>query len=1007
MYQIVRNLSSGLVLLVMLLSLTVITCWAQSGGSTTAGITGVVTDEQGAVVGGVTITAKNLETNISREAVSSEDGRFLLVQLPPGNYEVSATAEGFVSQSTKLNLLLGVNTEFNFLMHVGATSEVVEVQASNLMEAGKTENGTNIDRGRIDSLPINRRNFLDFSLTAPRVTSDRLPSQGASATSGLSVNGQTARANNITIDGLDNNDLASSSVRSTFSQDAVQEFQIVSDSYSAEFGRALGGVFNIVTRGGGNDYHGTLFFFNRNDGTSARDVFAPFKPDFSQYQFGTSLSGPIKKDKAFYFASFERLSVRQNNFVTISDNTIASIKRGGFPINNGPLAQTIGTTTALGRFDFQVNPKDNIYVRYNFGGTSNTALEPFGGLVAQSNSGVQDLDDNTIAVTNTYLNSRLNLVNETRFLYGRRNQAVLQVDPGPQVRIIAPEGQVTFGRSTFLSQFREQRNYQIVNNTTLSRGRQTIRFGVDYIFADLPNKKTNVPIFPGGLAFFLPIDFSAATGIPGLPFFTGLQAFDPSLRTPQQLAFLTILAGQLPQLAPGFPANFPVATSSLPSAYIQGFGDTFLVVPQKLFSLFVQDEVKVRPNLLVKAGLRYDLNRIRFQPDNQGNFSPRVSFSYRPGALPQMNIRGSYGIFFAGIQVAGAAFAAQTTTGSKSLTVPIVFFPFSILPYALPGHKFPDSNNGVPPGVPVVPQFTQSFQYQKDLRNSYTQQVSFGIDYLLGQNTIASVGYQYVRGIKLFSVRNINPIVNPTSPNPAVNALVGRVDPTKGDLFEFESGFDSYFSSLTLSLNRRFTKRFGVLAHYTFSKGIDDFLDVRTDLQETVNPLNIRQERGLSLQDVRSRFVLSGIFDVGYGKNPLFSGYQLSTIVNLNSGRTYNLLAGVDLNRNNDNPVGDRPLVGGAPIARNAGLTPGFANVDMRLTKSFSIKEKCKVQGFFEIFNLFNRVNISDVSRIFPPDANGNFNLPKKDGNRFTTDPKQYVSAFSPRQIQLGFRLSF
>lgn len=1007
MYQIVRSLSSGLALLVMLLSLTVVNSWAQSGGSTTAGITGVVTDEQGAVVGGVTVTAKNLETSLSREVVSLEDGRFLIVQLPPGDYEVSVTADGFVSQSTKINLALGINTEFNFVMHVGTTSEVVIVEASNLMEAGRTENSTNIDRGRIDSLPINRRNFLDFSLTAPRVTSDRLPSQGASATSGLSVNGQTARANNITIDGLDNNDLASSSVRSTFSQDAVQEFQVVSDSYSAEFGRALGGVINIVTRGGGNDYHGSLFFFNRNDGTSARDVFAPFKPDFRQYQFGASLSGPIKKNKAFYFASFERLSIRQNNFVTISNDTINSIKRGGFSISNGPLAQGLGNTTALARFDYQLNSKDSIYVRYNFGGTTNTALEPFGGLVAQSNSGVQDLDDNTIAISNTYLNTGLNLVNETRFLYGRRNQDVLQVDPGPQVRIIAPEGQVTFGRSTFLSQFRQERNFQIVNNTTLTRGRQTLKFGIDYIFADLPDKKTNVPIFPGGLAFFLPIDFSAATGIPGLPSFSGLQAFDPSLRTPQQLAFLGFLAGQLPSMAPGFPANVPLANLALPSAYIQGFGDTSLVAPQKLLSLFIQDEVKLRPNLLIKAGLRYDLNRIRFQPNNQGNFSPRVAFNYRPTILPRMNIRGSYGLFFAGIQVAGAAFAAQTTTGSKALTIPIVFFPFSVLPYALPGHKFPDSNNGVPAGVPVVQQFTQSFQYQKDLRNSYTQQLSLGIDYLLGQNTAISVGYQYVRGIKLFSVRNINPIVNVVSPNPAINALVGRVDPTKGDLFEFESGFDSYFNSLTLSINRRFTKRFGVLAHYTFSKGIDDFLDVRTDLQETVDPLKVRQERGLSLQDVRSRFVLSGVFDIGYGKNPLFNGYQLSTIVNLNSGRTYNLLAGIDLNRNNDNPVGDRPLVGGAPIARNSGLTPGFANLDIRLTKTFSIREKVKVQGFFEAFNLFNRVNISDVSRIFPPDANGNFNLPKKDGNRFTADPKQYVSAFSPRQIQLGFRLSF
>ncbi|MBI4853341.1 MAG: TonB-dependent receptor [Acidobacteria bacterium] len=1007
MYQRIRNLLLCLILLVMYLGLPVAEVRAQSGGSTTAGITGVVIDEEGAVVGGVSVTIKNLETNVSRELVSSEDGRYLAVQLAPGNYEISASVEGFTTQTSKVNLALGVNTEVNFIMRIGATSEIIEIQASNLMEVGRTENSTNIDRGRIDSLPINRRNFLDFSLTTPRVTADRVPSQGASNTSGLSVNGQTARANNITIDGLDNNDLASNSVRSTFSQDAVQEFQVVSDSYSAEFGRALGGVINIVTRGGGNEYRGTLFYFNRNDDTSARDVFAPFEPEFRQYQFGASLSGPIKKNKAFYFASFERLSVAQNNFVTISNDTINSIRNVGFSISNGPLGQSIGTTTGLIRTDFQINSKDSIYVRYNFGGSTNSALEPFGGLVAQSNSGIQRLDDNSIAFTNNYLNTSLNLVNETRFLYGRRNQEISAVDPGPQVRIIAPEGQVTFGRSTFLPQFRQQRNYQIVNNTTLTRGRQTLRFGVDYIFADLPDKKTNVPIFPGGLAFFVPIDFSSALGIPNLPFFTGIEAFDPNRRSPAQKAFLAVAATQLPLLVPGFPV-LPLADLPLPGAYIQGFGDTSLIVPQNLFSFFVQDEVKLRPNLLVKAGLRYDLNRVRFQPDNSGNFSPRIGLSYRPKSLERLNLRASYGIFFAGIQVAGAAFAVQTTTGTNppTLTLPLNFFPISILPFIQQGRKFPDSNS-VPAGLPVLPQLTQSFRYQKGLRNSYTQQASLGVEYLIGQDTIVSAGYQYVRGIKLFSVRNINTIANPTTGNPTLNALTGRVDPTKGDIFEFESAFDSYFHSLTLLVNRRFNKRFGVLASYTFSKSIDNFIDVRTDLQETVDPLNPRQERGLSLQDTRSRFVLSAVADVGYGKSPFLSGYQLSTIVSLNSGRPYNLLAGVDLNRNNDNPVGDRPLIGGTPIARNSGLTPGFANVDLRLTKTISYKERYKFQAFAEIFNLFNRVNINDVSRIFPPDAQGNFNLPPKDGGRFTATPQQFVSAFSPRQIQLGLRVSF
>src|SRR5262249_32606036 len=219
-----------------------------------------------------------------------------------------------------------------------------EVRAEHTVDEEKTESSTSIDRGRIDGLPINRRNFLDFSLTAPRVTRNRAPGEGVTATSGLSFNGQSARSNNITIDGLDNNDIGSGSVRSTFSQDAVLEFQVVSDSYSAEFGRALGGIVNIVTRGGSNEYHGNLFGFIRNDETSARDVFAPFKPEYKQYQLGAVLSGPIKKDKLFFFGSFERLSIKQNNFVTISDQSVRAANRQGFTLRNGPVPFSVGTT---------------------------------------------------------------------------------------------------------------------------------------------------------------------------------------------------------------------------------------------------------------------------------------------------------------------------------------------------------------------------------------------------------------------------------------------------------------------------------------------------------------------------------------------------------------------------------------------------------------------------------------------------------------------------------------
>lgn len=998
MDRLARLLTSSLTLLIAILVM-VAPVWAQASGSTTSAVTGIVTDPTDGVIAGVVVKVKNVDTNLVREVTTDESGTYTVVQVPPGKYELTVVLEGYTTQTSKVDLVLGSTSRLDFKMAVGSTTDIVEVTATNVIEEAKTENSTNIDKQRIESLPINRRNFLDFSLTSPRVTADRVPAQGAAATSGLSFNGQNGRVNNITIDGLDNNDFGTGSVRATFSQDAVQEFQVVSDSYSAEYGRALGGVVNIVTKGGGNDIHGGLFFLNRNDAIAARDVFSPFEPKYRQYQFGANFSGPIKKDKAFYFFSFERLSIKQNNFVTISDQTVSAANNVGFPLANGPIPFGVGTTSVLARTDLRISDKDTLWVRYNFGGNFNGSFEPYGALIGLTNGSDQRLKDNTVAANNTFIGSS-GFVNESRFIYGKRDQEVNPLDPsGPQIRVVGPEGLVTFGRSTFSPQPRDLRIYQFVNNTSVIRGKNSIKFGVDFNYTNTPNLATEVPVFGGGLAFFQPIDFTALSGIPGLPVLSGLQAFDPATRTPAQIAFLQVLSGLLPGMAPGFPSGVPLAQLSLPLAYIQGFGDPRIEINAKLFSAFFQDDIKLKPNFTLKLGIRYDINRVRFVPDNNGNFSPRVSFAYRPNKLNHLSIRASYGLFFAA-PITGPSFViGRSVTGQ--LTQLFSPFPFSILPFALPGHHFPDSVT-VPPTAGFIPQLSQSFRADPNAKNSYTQQISLGTDYTLGNSSVISVGYNFVRGIKLLSQRDINPVVRPNG-NPVTSAVTGRVDPTKGTIYEFESGFDSYYHGLTLTYNRRLVNNFSIFANYTFSKSIDNFIDIRPDLSEVQFPLNIRQERSLSLQDVRHRFVISGTVDFSFIKNVVFKDFQLSTITTLNTGRPYNLQTGVDLDQNGDQPPGDRPPF----VGRNAGVAPGFANVDLRLNRTFAIKEKYKLQVIAECFNLFNRVNISEIDRLYPPDANGNFNLPPQENGRFIAPRDRYRNAFAPRQFQVGFRFNF
>lgn len=990
--------SLGLVFSLFISTYFAISALAQ--GSTTGAITGSVVDVQGSALAGATISAKQISTNIERVSQVEEDGSYSFLQLPPGDYNITITVNGFKPENRNFTLLVGTTAVTRFVLVPEGTSEIIEVKAIAMLNETRTESSTNIDSGSIANLPINQRNFLDFSLTSSRVTADRVPTQGVAANSGLSFNGQPARNNNITIDGLDNNENASGSVRATFSQEAIQEFQILADSFSAEFGRASAGIVNIVTKSGTNDLHGSLFFFNRNDSLNTRDVFARFKPNFEQYQFGATLGGAIKKDKIFYFTSFERLSLKQNNFVTIADQTVKSANSIGLPLQNGAIPLSVGNTSLLARFDVRLSNTNYLKARYNGGFVYNGALEPFGGLIGQTNSGVQKLRDNAVAISNTYISVGLNLANETRFLYSYRNQEVLATDVGPQVRLIAPEGAAVFGRGTFLSQKRIVPLYQIANTTSISKGKNQIKFGVDYIHLSFDPNNTNVPIVPGGFAQFSPIDFSFLGG----PSFTALEAFDPFLRTPLQKAFLKVFAAGL-NIQQGFPL-LPLDKLSLPVAFAQSFGDSRSDGSSDLLSLFFQDDIKITSSLLIKAGLRYDRSRVSLQSNDGGNFSPRFSFSYRPSKLSNLNIHGAYGLFF-GVPFVGPSAPVNTTT-SKKLNIALAVFPFSVIPFSLPGHKFPDGDK-VPAAIDLGPQFTQTLTFQPDQGSSYTQQTNFGLDYFFNGQTSLSLQYVYIRGLKLFSARNINPVVRPVPNNPVASFATGRVDPTKGDIFEFENAYDSYYNGFTVSFDQKFKNRFSLLASYTFSKAIDNFIDFRIEsgLLELVDSFKLRDERGLSLQDTRSRFVFSGVVDLAYGQNRILKGTQLSTIITLNTGRPYNLLSGVDLNGSGDNPPGDRPFQNGVSIGRNLGITPGFANVDLRLAKKFTIKEKYQVEGTFEAFNLFNRVNISDFARTFPPDAQGNFPLPPQEGGRFVVTPDRFRGAFPSRQLQLGFRVSF
>lgn len=971
--------------LIFFLNLTVM---AQFSGATTGTITGTVKDTDGKILVGVTVETTQIETNLKRTVQLNEKGFYHLLQLPPGTYKIKAELPDFESKEENLVLTIGTTAIIDFELRAKGTSEVVEINSENLILSDKTESSTQFRRQDIEALPINQRNFLQFATLAPRVVLSRTPEASVAVSLLISINNQPSRFNNVTIDGLSNNDASVGNVRSTFSQDVVQEFQVVTDNYSAEFGRALSGVINIVTRGGTNKFKGSLFGLGRTKQTSARNALFSFKPPFERYQFGSSLSGPIKTDKAFFFVGFERFTQNRSLLITVPNILVESAKRRGFSLSNGFVPVSVANTYVFARADYNVTKNNSLWLRYNLDSNYNGEFDGFGGKSDLTNGGFLILDNQAIALNNTYVNPNKNLVNETRFLYTKLDTNIAPYGEGPRVALSSPEGDALFGRSRLLPQPRQDSIYQFVNIVSLVKGKNQIKFGTDFIYTKSTGK---ISFFSQGSTSFRDLDFTELSGIPNLPKFSSLQAFDPSLRTAEQKAFVSFLSTALPTMFAGFPKNLDLSDFSLPIFFTQGFGPGEIETPTKQFSAFFQDDFRLRENLILKAGIRYDLNRIGGSPKNNGNFSPRLAISYRP--ISKLNVKAAYGLFFAS-PLNGPASVVNNFKDDRFSILTLVF-PFSLIPFNLPNRRFEETNKPPTP-FSEIPQLSVDFVFDPNLRSSYTQQAKFGFEYLLNNTTKLFADYTFIRGIKLFAAREINPVINPTD-DPLTSQLTGRLNTNKGSIVEYESAYDSYYNAATFGIERNFSRGISLFAHYTFSKAIDNFIDfTNTD----ISPMVPNNDKGLSLQDARSTFIFSGVWR-SQSKNLWLRNLQISSIMNFTSGRPYNLVTD-DLNR--DGVPGDRPL----GLGRNVGITPGFGSVDMRLSRSLKLSEILKLEVLVEIFNFFNKPNLTTgADESFLPDAQGKFNLPAKKGGRFILPPERRLQAFDPRQVQFGFRLSF
>ncbi len=1041
------------------------------GQTDNADLSGGVRDSSGAGVEGVRVTLESDRTGFARTVQTDATGNFRLAALSPGAYRLRAEREGFKTQIVpRLELSVGQSANLDLVLQVSDLREEITVAAdTSVVEREKSAQSSHVLQVEIVNLPIDGRSYLDFAALVPGV-SDRAtlvterPVQAP--TSGLSFSGQDQRANWVSIDGVDNMDDISNSVRATLSQDAIEEFQINRNAFSAVFGRARGGVVNIVSKSGGNQFHGGGFFFLRDESLDARDTFSKRSaqsgdPQFERRQFGATAGGPLKRDRSFFFAGYEGLRRRESLFVTFLDDLgifqptpsqqrlLGFLGQTGNPMLAGlsaalidpqfGLLRTLPTTfpetirlleqesgafpfeenldTVSAKLDHRFTDANQMALRFSFTDHQNDNTS-FGALEGVSNGVRYDISDLAAVFSDLHVFSPAT-VNDFKFQYARRKLLVATNDPvGPEITIA---GVAEFGRE-FLNPTRYTVDvYEWVDHWTRIFGGHTLKAGADLEFRQ---RRGEAEVFLGG-------QFAFGEAIPLALVLD--QAAGPG--TAQNLAALLAAptsAGGLgrPDLAPDLAApitSLQAFNLGLPIIYFQGFGDPSTDIPVSYLGLYFQDEWRAAEGLTLHLGLRYDtswraetLNILSstapFQFDRRPvndrlNFSPRLGLAWDPWRDGKTVVRAGYGIYHQNIYGA-LEVTSQVLSGPISqVFLPLTGFPgiaatsadvWAYMRTTGAGGRETLDHFGIVPGTTP----SVILPGDPDAKTPYSHQASLGVERALGRDWAVSASYSFTSGVHLIRSRDFN--VRKVGPN---QFAIPGLDPRFAQVPVIETSGNSVYHGLAASLRKRFSSRHGFNLAYTLGKAIDDTTDFIIELGPN-DHTDLAAERALSSFDQRHRLAVSGVFETGEVQgagfwNRLWADWTFSPILVWASGKPFNLLNGFDRNGDTHEET-DRPLMtDGSQIGRNTGRGPGYFSADFRIARRFPLaREDAGVELVLEAFNVFNNVNYSGVNNVV-----GDQRLPAAEvqgspaiaANR----PLGFTSAFDPRRLQLAVRVRF
>ncbi len=992
--------------------------------ATTGNIEGRVVDSQGAAVADITVNAKSQDTGAEKNAQTSDEGNFILPLLSPGNYTVTTAAgRGFGATTYEnVRVTVGAKNTLEIALSAGGSVNVVDVNAEGQgVEATRTSISSTVDESRVVNLPTNGRNFLDFVTLTPGIVRD--PTRSGD----LSVGGQKGTLNSLQIDGTssDNTFFGQTSGRtgsgrapSQFSIDTVKEFQVNQNGFSAEFGRAAGAVINVVTKSGTNRFTGSAFEYFRDESLNARSPVLVAanraRPAGQINQFGGTFGGPIRKDKVFFFGAYEGqrsnlpnpVVVRSLPFAPASVQALLGPKAASYNINRQQ-------DTFLVKTDFNINDRNQFWVRFNQQNFTGTNLENSGTLSAGEHTG------NSIVKTSALTSSLISTLsavwfNEFRFQFSRDNQPGLANSNDPEVSVTASatppgstqpitDGTFSFGRNNFSPRETTITRYQFVNNQTYVAGDHTVKYGFDFLFDRIFN------FFPG--------------------LFSGSYTF----------------------------TSYANLGNRIPSRYRQSFagagtnGGTTKPNSSE-YGFFLQDDWRATPKLTLNLGVRYDYQKIAkppitnpnplllaagfdtgFRPNDRNNLAPRFGFAYAFDG--KSVLRGGYGLFYARTP------SILTGTAHSQNGIQVVAIDINCVTTPALCPTYPNVFAAVPTNVAAVT--PNLFLFNRKYRQPFTQQARLQYEREIFANTNFSVQYTLFRGSDLTRTRNANlnapvptviPIYNGATATGEtftfLRSPAARPIPTFQRISLFESTAKSFYQGLSFELNRRLANRWQFNMSYTLSKAKDDKPDQTSvvpgggdDSKIAENQFDLTGEYGRSDLDVRHRFIFSPVYETGtfnYSENKivraLLSDYIFTGIITAQSGLAYSALVAGDAN--NDGITSTDRVPG---TRRNQFSTPSTFQVDLRVGRAIRFGERMRLTLFAEGFNIFNRSNVQLVNNALYTFSNagtiGGVPLPIRLSPAATNfgTPRQFVSS-SPsftfnssynREFQLGIRFDF